>query len=262
MGPYFLNGFLLQTCQSARRMGISATSPAAIHAVDWSATTVITKWRNIDAPIIKRGARFVCAIENKIHPPEGIDSDGLSQLTRYRRTLNEEFPDYAKHLVFLDFKAGLPSDQERPYWTPETCATILQLVEHTVEQNQDAFHWHVAVFMEQYAATLRKRGNTVPESDQLSRLARSIYLKNRETVEFLYRNKPDYLSDSKRLIRQVISQHEDWIQDRDSNLFVRFRPSEWSSFPSMNTGTGWKPSEALMLLEFGSLTTSSHFSSS
>ena len=250
VGSHFLKGFLFRTCQCAGRLGISATTPAAIHAVDWSATTVITEWRNIDILIINREARFVCAIENKIYAPEGIDSDGLSQLTRYRRTLNEEFPDYTKHLVFLDFKAGLPSEQERPYWTPENYATILQLVEQNVEQNQDAMHWHVRAFMEQYAATLRKRGNAVPESDQLSQLARSIYLKNRETVEFLYRNKPDYLNDGKRLVRQIIAKHEDWIPDRDSNLFVRFRPREWSAFPSMNTGTGWNPSEALMLFEF------------
>jgi len=249
-GSHFLKNFLFRTCQSAGRLGISAITPAAIHAVDWCTTTVIAEWRNIDILILNREARFVCAIENKISAPEGIDQNYLSQLTRYRQLLNEEFPDYTKHLVFLDFKAGLPSEPERAYWTPENYATILQLVEQTVEQNHAALHEHVRAFMQQYAFTLRKRGNAVPESDQLAQQARNTYLKNRDMVEFLYRHKPDYLSEGKRLIRQIIAKHQDWIPERETTTLIRFRPREWSTFPAMNTGTGWPPSEALMLFEF------------
>ena len=105
LGDYFLKSFLLRTCITAGKLGISAITPARIHATDWSETEVRREWQNIDILILNREARFVCAVENKIWAGEGIDADGASQLTRYRETLENEFPDFTRHFVFLSPQA-------------------------------------------------------------------------------------------------------------------------------------------------------------
>ena len=112
LGDYFLKTFLYQTCTAASKLGISAITPARIHATDWSQTEVRREWQYIDILILNRDARFVCAVENKIWAAEGIDADGTSQLTRYRETLKREFPDFTRRYVFLSPKGVCPFREE------------------------------------------------------------------------------------------------------------------------------------------------------
>ena len=236
IGQYFLKNFLFRSCRTAGRLGMSAIAPARIHSIDWSKTEVRREWRYIDILILNREARFVCAIENKIFASEGIGNDGISQLTWYRQTLAEEFPDFTKHLVFLDFKSGNPSENEQPYWTPENYITILELVEQTIDAQATALSEDVRVFLRQYATTLRKRGKVVPDNSELQRLARKIYLEHREAVELLYRNKPDYRNEMKRILKESISTHTDWKLYADDASFVYFQPSGFTQYQGMQPG--------------------------
>ena len=245
---HFLKSFLYQTCAAASKLGISAITPAKIHATDWSGIEVRREWRNIDILILNRDARFVCAVENKIWAGESIGPDGASQLTRYRETLENEFPDFTRHFVFLS-PQGIPSQQEteRQFWVPETYATILQLVEQTIHDNAAVMTEDVRVFLRQYATTLRR--NIVPDSNEVQQIAREIYLKHREAIDLIIKYKPDFEVETKEFFRQAIEQEQGWVLDAEAPKVVRFRSADWDRFPAFNTGTGWSPSNSVMAFE-------------
>ena len=248
---HFLKSFLYQTCAAANELGMSAVPRAEIHGTDWSATDVRREWRNIDILILNRDARFVCAVENKIWAGEGIGADGASQLTRYRETLENEFPDFTRHFVFLS-PQGIPSQQEteRQFWVPETYATILQLVEQTIHDHAAVMTEDIRVFLRQYATTLRR--NIVPDSNEVQQLAREIYLKHREAIDLIIKYKPDFEAAAKEFCRQAITQQPSWVLDAGSERYIRFRSAEWDKFTAFGTGTGWTSKSLLAFqIDFG-----------
>ena len=52
----------------------------------------------------------MCAVENKIRSPEGIDENDVSQLTRYRETWESEFPSFRRALRIPVAHWHSPSD--------------------------------------------------------------------------------------------------------------------------------------------------------
>lgn len=257
LGEYFLKSFLFRTCQAATKLGLPAITPARIHGTDWLHTEVRREWQYIDILILNREARFVWAIENKIWADEGIGVDGKSQLTWYRETLKRHFPNFAKHYVFLS-PSGMPSQiaEERKYWTPENYATVRGLVDQAVRCKAAVLSTETEVFLRQYVTTLGRK--IVPESNAVDQLARKIYLEHRAAIELIYRNKPDYRSDLKRIIKDTLGEQKRWQLDGEDSSWVRFHPIEWNGLPAMWTGTGWS-SKAIVLYQFYCTDDNAHF---
>ena len=249
---YFLKNFLLATTAPT-----DAVASAKIAAADWSKAVIHLEWHAIvdgvnsylDILIVNPQAQILCAIENKIFSPEGFGVDGRSQLTRYREALEYAYTGFARQYVFLS-PEGMPSQSpsEQALWTPANYTTIFQLVEQTLDHSANAISDEARVFLRQYAATLRR--NIVPESTEMQQLARQIYLEHRETVELIYANRPNYMNEAKQIFKEAIAAHEGWELDREDTNYVRFRSSDWGEFPATHTGTGWLPSNALLLFQF------------
>ena len=242
IGDYFLKNFLLLTGE-----------PSAVRAVtDWAGSTVQPEWHCVvdgtdsylDILILNRSARFLCAIENKILAPEGGD-----QLTRYRKGLEAAYPDYTRRYVFLSpWGTASQWPAEREYWKPMKYTDILGLVKQTAIDNDLAISDEVRVFLRQYAITLRR--NIVPETTEMQRLAREIYLKHREAIALINRNQPDWVRETMQILKEAIAQQKGWVLDKEAPGYVRFRPDAWDGFPITRTGTGWEPSQSLLLYEF------------
>ena len=248
IGSHFLQSFLSRTVTAGQEQGIPTVSPDRIHSIDWSETEVHREWRYIDILILNRKAGFVCAIENKVWAEEGFGDDGVSQLTGYRETLDREFPEFDSHLVFLSPRGmDSRSETERNLWVTEDYLTIQQLVVETLRENAVRASPEVQWFLTQYETTLRR--NIVPEDGEIGELARKLYLEHREAIELINRYKPNYAAEIKQILKEVISQQDGWILDEEGGAYVRFRPSNWDRFESLKTGTGWKPSSALLLFE-------------
>ena len=246
---HFLRNFLSRTVEAAQQQIICTMSPDRIHSADWSETEVRREWRYIDILILNRKEGFVCAVENKVWADEGLGEDGKSQLARYRETLESEFPDFDRHLVFLSPRGmDSKSETERKFWVPENYVTIQQLIMETLRNNSDKASSEVQWFLTQYEATLRR--NIVTESSEVGELARQIYLEHREVIELISRHKPDYAAEIRQVLKEAISQQDGWLLDTESGSYVRFRSSRWDKFESMRTGTGWAASPALLLFEF------------
>ena len=248
-GDYFLRHFLLAT---------GAATPDEVLDIDWTTTSVQREWLAVvdgelgylDILLVNHQAQILCAIENKIFSSEGF-SEGVSQLTHYRRALEQDFCDFSRRHVFLS-PQGVPpqQQQEREFWTPENYTTIRQLVEQTDANCGDAIREDVRVFLRQYATTLRR--NIVPESQEVRQLARRIYLENREVVDLIHQQQPKWVAEAKQMLKEAVARQSDWKLDREDAYYVRFRSAQWDHFEVMWTGTGWLPeSEALLLFEFG-----------
>ena len=247
-GDYFLKNFLLSTVAQAESRGIGIATRTGIENADWSATTVCLERNYIDILLVNRSNGFACAIENKIFSPEGIDSNGYSQLTWYREVLERDYPKFTRHHVFLSPQGTLPAqDKERGFWIPENYTTVRQLVEQTLASNADSIGEDVRVFLHQYATTLRRK--IVPVPSDVQQRAREIYLQNRDVMELIYRHKPNYQDDAKKIIAAALEDSGDWRVDWALNYYnyLRFLPTAWDEFAELlETGNGWSGSKAML----------------
>ncbi len=247
IGEAFLASFLAATTAEADKRCIA---PAAAPTAGWETTGVQLEWFHqvddewgyLDILIVNRQKRFLCAIENKIWSAERSD-----QLTRYRKALEAAYPDYRRHLVFLSPRGTAPdSAEERKFWTPVKYTAVLSALDRTIETQ--TMPPDVSAFLRQYATTLRRR--IVPDSTEINRLARKIYLEHREAIELIYQHKPNFVDETKLVLREAIRHQKNWSLDQEYPLFLQFRPREWADYQSMATGTGWLPSTALLLFQF------------
>ncbi len=204
----------------------------------------------LDILIVNRRLRILCAIENKVFSEEGISDDGISQLTHYRKALESDFADFARHYVFLSPKGwAAHHEEECNFWTPLNYGVIRRLVEQEAADRNNALPNEVRLFLQQYATIIRRE--IVPESNEIQKLARKIYLENREVVDLLKQNEPSWARDAKQMFKEAVTQQSQWKLDVEEAEFVRCRPVDWDQFPSTRTGTGFLPeSESLLVLQF------------
>ena len=231
-----------RTDLSANDMGLPSGVPTEIPPDDWTKTEVRREWRNIDILILNSQARFVCAVENKIRSPEGIDENGVSQLTRYRETLESVFPHLGRHYVLLSPTGVAPqTDAEREHWIPETYITVHSLVKRMLEDAACDMSDAVRAFLTQYETTLRR--NVVPETSEVARMARKMYLQHREAVKLMQEHKPDYRAEIGQMFKKAIDARPDWKFYRKDRDWVYFTPLDLDGFESLATGTwrgeGW-----------------------
>ena len=85
----------------------------------------------------------------------------------------------------------------------------------------------------------------------LDRQARRIFLEHWEAIERIWANRPDWIAETKPMLKEAVAKHSFWVLDLEDPQYVRFRAADWDEFPSSKTGTGWAPqSDALLLFEF------------
>ena len=240
LGDSFLRRFLMAS-------GLSNCTASK----DWSNTAIHREWSaeaddvsgRLDILVVNRTRGFVCAIENKVYAPE---SHG--QLSRYRKTLEDAFPDYDRHYIFLS-PTGMHSQlkEERRFWQPMCYSTILQLVEQTVDDHGAEMGEDVRSFLRQYATTLRRY--IVPETNEIAKLVRRIYEEHGEAIELINRHKPHYGATINEILQETIVEQQGWSLDDINAKYVRFYPTTWEEFSCFRTGTGWR-SKAAILFEF------------
>ena len=130
-------------------------APLELQASDWTRAIVVREWANqvegqdgrLDILILNEPECALCAIENKIWSWEHSE-----QLTRYRKALEERYPQWRKHCVFLSPRGTLPyREEEQKYWTAADYKIVLQLVEQTISNTANPVKEDVRVFL----ATIR-----------------------------------------------------------------------------------------------------------
>ena len=239
-GDYFLKRFL-------SAIGVPETCLTA----DWSKAESQREWYCVvdgragwlDVLVTNHSANFACAIENKIFAPEGG-----RQLTHYRMALEVQYPCHTRRYVFLS-PSGMEAqwEDERKYWKPMTYATILQLVEQTIDHKRAVMSKDARSFLRQYAATLRRE--IVSEPTEIQQLARKIYLEHKQAMDLIIQHKPDLRAEMQQIIKEAIAQQDKWKLDGEETGYVYFRPLDMEEFDAMKHG--WAhPMYPLLCFEF------------
>ena len=233
----------------AALLNATMASPQLLSA-DWSAAQVLQEWENVDDG--QRGYLDILVLDQDHHNLIAIENKTFSQehsnqLTRYRRALAGAYPDFARHHIFLSPAGVSPYlERDRKYWQPARYCVIHDAIQQVLETgiaDPDA-----NALLQIYATTIRRN---VMSDTSLNQQARRIYLEHREALDRIFANKPNWIDETKPMLKEAVAKHSFWKLDREDAQYVGFRAADWDDFPSSRTGTGWGPeSKALLLFEF------------
>ena len=225
----------------------STMAPLRLLDADWSTAQVCQEWENVvdgqwgylDILILDQDHQNLIAIENKV-----FSQEHSNQLTRYHRALAEAYPDFARHHIFLS-PGGVPPNLERDqkHWQPAGYSVIHNAVQEILETGVE--EPNANALLQIYATTIRR--NVMPDTS-IDQQARRIYLDHREALDRIFANKPNWIEETKPMLKEAVAKHSCWQLDREEAQFVRFRAADWDEFPSSKTGTGWAPSSHALLL--------------
>ncbi len=245
LGAAFLKGFL------------SATTALELSGADLSAARVYREWPNavdgqrgfLDILILDDARQFLCAIENKVYSEEHS-----SQLTRYRRALEVDYPNYSRHYIFLSpWGTRAQDDAEREHWLPVDYGVVCRVVEETVKSLADSISEDVRVFLRQYANCLRRY--ILGGDADMEKMAADLYQRHKAAIDFINATTPNYYRrEAGRIVKEAIQENAavlrwDFVSEDRSQ--IRFLPKDWEGFRSIHLGTGWMPtSDFLALFEF------------
>ena len=222
-------------------------APPPLLDEDWSAAQVYQEWANVDDGqwgyldilILDQDHQNLIAIENKV-----FSQEHSNQLTRYRRALADAYPEYARHHIFLS-PAGVPANLERDRkdWQPASYSVIHNAIQQVLqtgiaEPNANAL-------LQIYATTIRR--NVMPDTS-IDLRARHIYLEHREALDRIFANKPNWIEETKPMLKEAVAKYPFWKLDNETPQYVRFRAADWDEFPSTKTGSGWAPTSHALLL--------------
>ena len=228
----------------------STMAPPRLLDPDWSTAQVCQEWENVvdgqlgylDILILDRDHQNLIAIENKV-----FSQEHSNQLTRYRRALADAYPDFARHHILLS-PGGIPAnlERDREHWRPARYSVIHEASQQVLEvgvADPDA-----NALLQIYATAIRR--NVMPDTS-IDRQARRIYLEHWEAIDRIIANKPNWINETKPMLKEAVAKHSFWKLDREDPQYIGFRAADWDEFPSSQTGTGWGPeSNALLLFEF------------
>ena len=112
-------------------------APQEMLDADWSAAQVYREWKNVvagkvgylDILILNQDCHSLIAIEIKTRSQEHSN-----QLTRYRRALANDYPDFTRHHIFLS-PDGFPPNEERDqkHWQPASYSAIHSAIKGVLE---------------------------------------------------------------------------------------------------------------------------------
>ena len=224
-------------------------APPGLLNADWSSAQALQEWRNeadeqwgyLDILVLDQDHQNLIAIENKT-----LSQEHSNQLTRYHRALADTYPDFARHHIFLS-PAGQSAnlERDRKHWQPASYSVIHNAVQEILETG--VAEPNANALLKIYATAIRR--NVMPETN-IDRQARRIYLEHWEALDRIFANKPDYIEETKPILREAVAKYPFWTLDLEATQSVRFRAADWEEFPSTRTGTGWASgSNALLLFQ-------------
>ena len=225
----------------------STMAPPRLLDADWSAAQALREWRRdvdeqwgyLDILILDPDHQNLIAIENKT-----LSQEHSNQLTRYCRALADAYPDFARHHIFLSSDGQPPNlEQDRKHWQPTSYSVIHNAVQGILETG--VAEPNANALLQIYATAIRR--NVMPDTS-IDQQARRIYLENREALDRILANKPNWIDETRPMLKEAVAKYPFWKLDLETAQFVRFRAADWDEFPSSRTGTGWAPNSHALLL--------------
>ncbi|MGI6856393.1 PD-(D/E)XK nuclease family protein [Mesorhizobium sp. 1B3] len=220
--------------------------PLDVHLMDIEQADVRREWRNIDLLIVLRSEKIVIPVELKIDSTQGTD-----QLQRYRRIVESEWQtaDGWKHLnVFLTKHDEPPLDPD--HWQPLRIRDLVNEFEPIAETAV------TSAASESLRAYLRMLRRHHLEDERLEEIARKLWSRHREALDFLADRRPDAignlfdaLKDRKvELAKSLCGPDLQVLPDADKGTILRFAYAKWDNLPGFRQAD-WTDSKRFILLE-------------
>ena len=246
-----LRGFMWTAAAALRDDALSPIRPLDVHLMDLDSAIVEREYRSIDLLIQIPAERVVMAVELKIDATEHS-----GQLGRYRSVVEKEFPagEGWRHIfLFLTKRGDTPSEGDGEGWLALPLTAIAEMLERVIGRGSG--HSEARMMLNAYVGMLRRNHLTDPRMEDL---ARHLWREHREVLEFLTSRRPDVASD---VFAGLLDNQNDiaatfsaaagteMVPDHSTKTYARFGVTAWDDVPGMLSGTGWKPSNRMLLFE-------------
>lgn len=219
-----------------------------VHLMELDGARVRREWNNIDLLIEIPEQNLVIAIELKIDA-----SERGGQLNRYRKIIENEWPNSRHILLFLTKRGEEPSDEDGAGWQRvELDQLSIELYSVSNRHRREA---HAIAMLDAYLSML---GRHHLNDDRLESLAASLWAKHREALEFLADRRPNAVGDlfqrliegSGNLADAISAQSGITVSvDYTRRAAIYLAVPAWDVIPGFTGANGFTPSNRLLLIE-------------
>ena len=192
------------------------------------------EWHKIDVIAISQSAQFVLCIENKIDAGEHSD-----QLNRYRKLIEDAFPEYTKMYVYLSPEGVESSDPDN--WCSMSYEDVLNIVENV--RRKTKLLPDVALLIDNYIDTIRR---DIVGDEKLARICAEIYSKHQKALDLIFENKPDKSSQLADILHDWAAMMNEkgeltFVPEKSGKTYTRFKTKTMSEImPDAEDATsGW-----------------------
>lgn len=251
-GAECLRALMTSAAEAVRQHGAAELSPLDVHLMELDTAWVPqSEYKSIDILVEVPGAKIVIAVELKIDA-----SEHSGQLSRYRDIVEADWPHAEgwRHVfLFLTKRGEAPSDEHGEKWISLPLDALVDALSSVARKNGG--HGAANDLLKAYLAMLRREHLS---DERMEELARKLWAQHGEALEFLSQRRPDLrgsivadIYDKRTSVAVTLSEHAGltMVADHSTPNIVRFAVSDWNDVPGMSSGTGWKPSNQLLLFE-------------
>ncbi len=192
------------------------------------------EWHNIDVLAVSVDEKFVLCIENKIDSREHDN-----QLNRYRKIIEDTYPEYKKMYIYLSPEGMEASDTE--YWCSMSYQDVLEIIENA--RKKVALLPDAALLLDNYIETIRR---DIVGDERLTKICAEIYAKHQKALDLIFENRPDRASDLADIIKawavtKTESGEIEIVQEKCVKSYIRFKTDYLSTIlpDSVEPDSGW-----------------------
>lgn len=249
LGDYFLRHFLSLAVAEGTKRGIKTITP--FHVDRWGLTDievyteVAAEGSRIDILVVGESDGFVSLIENKIGSGEGV-----GQLNKYLAFIEHSY-ELTSLPIFLTPDGIEPQDNEdAESYVPLGYKEVVDLIDQTIKSRGTTIGDSVRSLLEQYSHTLRR--HVVNTADNIDGLARAIYQRHTEAIDYIAKMKRGYTA-------QLLDLVDDAIVTGFPSMFTkgkhrsdihRFSINTLAGIPELNAGTDGDYLNKIFIAEF------------
>lgn len=227
-----LNRFLRDIFSDEKAKELSVLDAETL---DYSTVSLKREWQNIDLLIVV-DQKVIC-VENKVDSKEHSN-----QLTRYKKIIEENFPKHEQVFVYLTPQGDHPTT-EKEHYIPYSYERFAENLERILHVYGDTLNGKVSNYINDYLSVLKRN---IMQNDKLNDLALKLYKSHKETLDFIFDNRPDVEQEFRELIRQKVID-SGWVLGSKNKGYVRFlTPKLKEIIPAYDYANGWPDREAFL----------------
>lgn len=192
------------------------------------------EWHSIDILAVSYNQKFVICIENKIDSKEHDN-----QLYRYRKQIEDNFPDYRKMFIYLSPEGDEPSDPEN--WCSMGYQDVLSIVENA--RRKTSLLPEAQLLVDNYITTIRR---DIVGDEKLARICAEIYAKHQRALDLIFENKPDRAAMLAEIFRTWCASKDasgeiTFVPDKCNKSYTRFKTTVMSEIlpDAAEASSGW-----------------------